>query len=240
MRFARNYRLIETMYWQDEKKESQRYVVPDDVVDISYDIRCRTLPVDHAYALRQGLRHACPWLEQEEGVGVHSIHVAESGNGWMRPENAADLLHLSRRTKLVLRIPKHRLADAGQLSGQQLDVAGHSLDVGKSSVRPLSPLTTVFARYVVVEDDGDEDAFMQSTAQLLQALHIQPKKMLCGLGRAIRTPEKLIRTRSLMLADMDREDSVKLQQQGLGLWRQLGCGLFIPHKDLHEVGQKQE
>lgn len=229
------------MYWQDEKKENQRYVVPDDVVDIFYDIRCRTLPVDHAYALQQGLRHACPWLEQEEGVGVHSIHVAESGNGWMRPENAADLLHLSRRTKLVLRIPKQRLADAGQLSGKQLDVAGHSLDVGESSVRPLSPLTTLFARYVAADDNGDdEDAFMQSAAGLLQALGIRPKKMLCGLGRTIRTPEKLIRTRSLMLADMDREDSVKLQQQGLGRWRQLGCGLFIPHKDLHEVGQKQE
>ncbi len=229
------------MYWQDEKKENQRYVVPDDVVDISYDIRCRTLPVDHAYALQQGLRHACPWLEQEESVGVHSIHVAESGNGWMRPENAADLLHLSRRTKLVLRIPKQRLADAGQLSGKQLDVAGHSLDVVESSVRPLSPLTTLFARYVAADDNGDdEDAFMQSAARLLQALGIQPRKMLCGLGRTIRTPEKLIRTRSLMLADMDREDSVKLQQQGLGPWRQLGCGLFIPHKDLHEVGQKQE
>ena len=61
------------MYWQDEKKESQRYVVPDDVIDISYDISCRTLPVDHAYALQQGLRRACPWLDQEEGVGVHSI-----------------------------------------------------------------------------------------------------------------------------------------------------------------------
>lgn len=227
------------MYWQDEKKEHPRYVIPDDVVDISYDIRCRTLPVDHAYALQQGLHRACPWLEQEATVGVHSIHVAESGNGWMRPENAADLLHLSRRTKLVLRIPKHRIADASQLSGKQLDVAGHSLEVGKSSVRPLSALTTLFARYVVA-DDGDENAFMQSAARLLQALDIQPKKMLCGLGRAIGTPEKLIRTRSLMLADMDLKDSVKLQQQGLGPWRQLGCGLFIPHKDLHEIGQRQE
>ena len=54
------------------------------------------------------------------------------------------------------------------------------------------------------------------------------------------SPDKTLPTRSLMLADMEVEDSVKLQQHGLGPWRQLGCGLFIPHKDISEVRQKQE
>ncbi|MEK7716319.1 MAG: type I-MYXAN CRISPR-associated protein Cas6/Cmx6 [Pseudomonadota bacterium] len=38
-----------------------------------------------------------------------------------------------------------------------------------------------------------------------------------------------------MLADLAVEESVKLQQQGLGTDRKLGCGLFIPHKDIKDL-----
>jgi CRISPR-associated protein Cas6 len=228
------------MYWNDDKQVEQGYVVPDDVVDIAYSIHCRALPVDHAHALHQALRRVLPWLDDEEFAGIHTIHVAESGNGWIRPEHANDLLYLSRRTKLVLRVPQHRVGDAGTLSGQSLDVAGHPLEVGQSTVRPLSRLTTIFSRYIVADDSDDENRFMQSALQQLKALEIKPKKMLCGLGKVIATPDGSLHTRSLMLADMEVEDSVKLQQHGLGPWRQLGCGLFIPHKDISEVRQKQE
>jgi len=44
-------------------------------------------------------------------------------------------------------------------------------------------------------------------------------------------------TRSLMLADLTVEEAVKLQQQGLGADRKLGCGLFIPHKGINPVKQ---
>jgi CRISPR-associated protein Cas6 len=228
------------MYWEENKQVEQRYVVPDDVVDVCYSIRCRSLPVDHAHALYQALRGALPWLDDEALAGIHTIHVAESGNGWIRPEHANDLLYLSHRTKLVLRVPRHRLKDAESLRSQSLDVAGHLLEVGDSSVRPLSSLTTLFSRYIVASDNDDENRFMQSALQQLKALGIRPKKMMCGLGKLIRTPDKTLHTRSLMLADMEVEDSVKLQQHGLGPWRQLGCGLFIPHKDISEVRQKQE
>lgn len=228
------------MYWDADKQGEQRYVVPDDVVDICYSIRCRALPVDHAHALHQALRRVLPWLDDEALAGIHTIHVAESGNGWIRPEHANDLLYLSRRTKLVLRVPQHRLKDAESLSGQSVDVGGHPLEVGQSTVRPLSSLTTIFSRYIVADDNDDENTFMQAALEQLKALGLKPKKMMCGLGKLISTPDKTIHTRSLMLADMEVEDSVKLQQHGLGPWRQLGCGLFIPHKDISEVRQKQE
>jgi CRISPR-associated protein Cas6 len=228
------------MFWEDDNKEPQRYVVPADVVDVAFAITCRCLPVDHAYALQQALRAALPWLDTETSVGVHSIHVAESGNGWMRPDNAQDLLYLSRRTKLILRLPQHRIQDAMRLTGQHLVVAGNDMTVGASSVRPLSAHGAIFARYLITDDDGDEARFLQSVMQELKTLGIRPKKMLCGMEKVIRTPERAVHTRSLMLADMDVEDSVKLQQHGLGPLRQLGCGLFLPHKDIKEVGQKQE
>ncbi len=224
------------MYWQ-ETKENERYIVPDDIVDVIYNIQCRCLPVDHAYALSQAIARALPWFAEEESAGLHTIHVGESGNGWMRPDRADALLHLSRRTRLTLRLPKHRVDDAGRLSGQTLDVAGNSLRVEKSTVKPLSSITTVFSRYIVTRDGTDESAFLQDAMSRLGEMGIRPKKVLCGMERLIATPERVIHTRSLMLADLAVEEAVKLQQQGLGTDRKLGCGLFIPHKGINPVKQ---
>ncbi len=222
------------MYWQ-EAKENERYVVPDDIVDVVYSIDCRALPVDHAYALSLAIQQALPWFAEEKHAGLHTIHVAESGNGWMRPDRADALLYLSRRTKLTLRLPKHRLDDAGKLTGRTLDVGGNRLQVEKSVVRPLSPITTVFSRYIVTREGADEDGFLRDAMALFREMGVQPKKMLCGMEHVIATPDRLIRARSLMLADLTVEESVKLQQQGLGPERKLGCGLFIPHKDIREI-----
>lgn len=222
------------MYWQ-ETKEQERYVVPDDIVDVVFSIRCRSLPVDHAYALSQAVSRALPWFAEETHAGLHAIHVAESGNGWMRPEAPDALLHPSRRTKLVLRLPKQRVEDAGQLTGQTLDLGGNALQVEQGLVKPLSAITTVFSRYIVTRDDADEAGFMREAQLRLGEIGIQPKKMLCGIGRLIAAPEGVWHTRSLMLAELTVEESIRLQQRGLGPGRKLGCGLFIPHKDIKEI-----
>jgi CRISPR-associated protein Cas6 len=226
------------MFWQESHEEVRG--VPDDVVDVVYQIDCRALPVDHAWALSQAVRTVLPWLEDEPFAGVHPIHVADSGNGWMRPTNAGDLLCLSRRTKLVLRLPRQRIEAAQALVGRQLDVAGHALRVDQSTLRPLSPITTIFSRYVVSAEGMDETAFLQNAVRELDALVVRPKKMLCGLEKVIATPDRPVHTRSLMITDLTQQESVALQQHGLGPLRHLGCGLFIPHKDIKELKQALE
>jgi CRISPR-associated protein Cas6 len=225
------------MYWQ-ETKEPEQTVVPDDVVDMAYGISCRTLPVDHAYALSEALQEALPWLGEEDQAGMHPIHVAESGNGWIRPQEADALLHLSRRTKLVLRVPKHRVGDAEALVGQTLNVAGNELSINKVNLRPLSQITTIFSRYVAADHDGGrEEVFLEAMVGQLNEMGIYPKKMLCGIAKEIATPDGPIHTRSLMIAELQTEESIHLQQEGLGPHRLLGCGLFLPHRDIKEVGK---
>ena len=225
------------MYWQ-ETSHQEPVVVPDDVVDVVYQIACRTLPVDHAWALSQAVQRLLPWIGTEPAAGVHTIHVADSGNGWMRPDHADDLLYLSRRTRLVLRVPRQRVDEAQTLVGNTLDVAGHAMKIEQATLRSLSPISTVFARYVVGEEQGeDENAFLACVLAELKALGVQPKKMLCGIEKVLVTPERPIRTRSLMIAELTPPESVTVQQRGLGPLRQLGCGLFLPHKDIKEVKQ---
>jgi CRISPR-associated protein Cas6 len=118
------------MYWNDEKEKPTGFVVPDDVVDLAFRFKCPVLPLDHAHALSSALLSVLPWLAEESHAGVHLIHGAASGNGWYRPEDpGSEILHLSRRSRMRLRVPSQRLDDARELTGKTLDVAGHAIEV---------------------------------------------------------------------------------------------------------------
>jgi CRISPR-associated protein Cas6 len=229
------------MYWSDEKQKKPEYQVPDDVVDLAFRINCPQLPLDHAHALSSELLRELPWLEEERHAGVHLIHGAASGNGWFRPEDTGnEVLHLSRRTRMRLRIPIHRLDDARELSGKTLDVEGHPLELGSTEVFLLSSLSTLFARYVITREEDDEEQFLAEAAQQMHDIGINCRKMLGGITHTMRFPEGDVFTRSLMVADLEPEQSVRLQQVGLGAGRSIGCGLFIPHKGIKAVNDAKE
>lgn len=224
------------MYWNEQADKKPEFVVPDDVVDLAFRVNCPVLPLDHAHALSSALLQALPWLAGEPHAGVHLIHGAASGNGWYRPEDVADaVLHLSKRTRLRLRLPQHRLDDARELSGKRLDIDGHPLEIGKSEVSLLSSLGTLFARYVVTEESKDEAAFLGEAAEQLQAMDIPARKLLSGITHSLDFPGGPVFTRSLMVADLEPEHSVRLQQVGIGEGRIFGCGLFLPHKGINPV-----
>ncbi|MBI3563173.1 MAG: type I-MYXAN CRISPR-associated protein Cas6/Cmx6 [Gammaproteobacteria bacterium] len=229
------------MFWNDDNADNNQFVVPDDIVDIVYKLECKALPLDHAWALSQGLAQALPWFQGEPAAGVHLIHVAESGNGWYRPvDPEKGVLYLSKRTRLTLRIPKHRLEDAQRLTGSTLDIDGNPLTVGQSSVKPLSPLTTLFSRYVLCDNPWDELQFLTQAAEQLQAMEITAKKLMAGKHTTFRMPSGPVSARSLMVADLTAQTSVRLQQQGLGAGRHFGCGLFLPQKGIKAVNAETD
>ena len=223
------------MYWEENKPAEKAHVI-DDVVDMVFSIQCKCLPVDHVHALSESIQQILPWLVDEETAGIHSIHGAASGNGWMRPEDPNELLHLSHRTKFELRVPKHRIEDARLLENKKLIVAGHSLEIKTATVRPLSTITILLCRYLATDENtDDEEQVLGSVAEQLNSLNIAPRKIMCGIENIIQIPEGSIRTRSLMLADLETEESLMLQKKGLGPHRRLGCGLFIPHKHIDDL-----
>jgi CRISPR-associated protein Cas6 len=204
-------------------------------VDAVFAIECRSLPVDHAFALSQALQAALPWFADEPQAGLHTVHGAASGAGWKRPEGEGAQLQLSRRTKLVLRIPGHRLPDAAALTGRTLDVAGSPMHVGALAPRPLLRIASLFSRGVIFEGAADEPAFVAAAIEALRALGVESSTMLCGREVTLATPQGTYRTRSLMLTVATPTQSLELQRHGLGEARKLGCGLFIPHKDVGDL-----
>ncbi len=229
------------MLWEEDKKQ-QAFVVPDDVADLSFKITCKQIALDHAQDLSAALLQALPWLEEEALAGVHLIHGATTGNGWQRPDEGGDddFIYLSRRSRMQLRLPKKRFADAEQLVGQTLEIGSYSLTVGEYQVKPLSPMGTLFSRYLLLEENETENQLIQRVANDMELMGIRLKKALCGIGHEFNLPEGRRRTMSLMVADLDPGEAVTLQQKGIGEGRKMGFGLFIPHKGIKPVGDMSE
>lgn len=226
------------MYWQDDDKQDA-VSAPEKVIDLHYKIDCKQIPTSHAWELSQALYKALPWIKEEREFGIHQIHGAASGNGWERPPDG-ELIHLSKRTRMHLRVPAHRVDDANALVGQTLDVAGYPVAVGKVVTKPIDPFSTLFARYIAISPGMTEDDFLQWVVGEMKARDIQVRKLLCGMSHEIDANGKSIETRSLMIADLDKISSVALQEVGLGAHRHLGCGIFIAHKGIKAVGETED
>ena len=223
------------MYWNEDKK-TEKYQIPDDIVDLSYIIKCKCLPLEHMHALSTSLYTALPWLKDEKLAGIHPINGAESGNGWERSNDPKELIYLSRRQKMTLRLPKEHLVSAEELVGQTINVEGYDIEIGKSSIKKLSDLPTAFCRSIMIDDRMDEDDFLQWAFEELKSLDITVRKMMAGKERVIKLPDNNERvTRSLMVAELEQAESVRLQQYGMGEGRMLGCGIFMPQKDIKAV-----
>lgn len=220
-----------TGFWNDETDDDRPPAVADDVVDLVFPVRGRTLPADHAWALAGAIGAVLPWFADAPGCGLHLVHAAASGNGWQSPEDSDDgVIYLSRRTRLALRLPRERVDDARALEGRTLDVAGHPLAVEAGSAHLLSALTTLYARHVVAADDGDEEGFLAAVTRELGDAGVTCRRMVCGRTRHFSGPAGRVLTRSLMLDHLSFADSQLLQRRGLGPGRHHGFGLFVPHK----------
>ena len=231
------------MLWQEDDKP-KAYQVPDDVIDLIFDIQCRELPVDHQNDLSQALAAHLSDMYEHDHFAMHDIHVAGSQNGWERPDpKLGQKLILSRRTKLTLRVPKEHADEVSErLRDAELDIGGCMLRIGKAKQKQLSSQGTIFSRYVVLEpgEESDENAFLQRIVDELAERGIRLRKALCGKTTEIQGPDGPVQTRSIMLANLRAEESVQLQQQGLGPLRHMGCGIFIPHKGIEAVKKVED
>ncbi len=230
------------MLWQEDN-EIDQFIVPDSVQDISFRLHCRNLPseipVDHSEALRLEIMKALPWIEQDPIAGIHTVYGAATGNGWIRPDGES-FVSLSARTRLSLRLPRARLDDAKSLEGQTLIIGEQVLEIGPSRNKLLVASTTIFCRSLAGDQTNDESRFTAEIVDQLSDHGIRAKKMLCGRQHLITTANGAIHARSVMLADLDLEDAIRIQQSGLGPHRLNGCGIFIPHKSIAAVGSSHD
>lgn len=193
--------------------------------DVQFDLVGDEIPADHGHLLHGALSAWLPWLGDDAGSGVHPIHGAPTGRN--------DNLVINRRVKLVLRVPVERLADARTLVGKRIESGAGELLIGEAKEKPLMPFAYLYSPLVDM-GTADEMGFLEAARVELEKMEIR-----CGLipgkKRKMVTPEGDVWGYSLMLHDVGQEQSLHVQEQGLGGHRAYGCGLFVPHKSIKEV-----
>lgn len=207
----------------------------EEMIDVVFRLPGGRLPVDHAYALCREISNALPWFQDEAAARLHLVHTAASGSGWMRPETSSGSeLHLSRRTKLTLRVPERRARDTMALSGRNMQIGGYSLTPGGAKLVPLVPAGTLLARHVVCDDGEDESRLLSRLEKMLLEWGLKSGALICGRAHRIVTPGSVIHTRSLVVTGLGREDALFLLRNGMGPAGKLGCGVFIPYKHIDQ------
>ena len=175
------------MYWTEGTDKENKLKIPEDVVDLTFKLDCKCLPNDHVWELSQSLQDILPWLKDEPQAGIHMIHGAESMNGWNRPEDPDALIHLSKRSKMTIRVPGLMVGKALELEGKRLDLSGNTLKIGKAAVKLLSLYEVQFSRYILTDEKSDEDDFLQKAVAELKLLDIPPRKLLSGKTQSFMT-----------------------------------------------------
>ena len=230
------------MLWQEDKKK-EPFVVPDTVADLSFKVSCKQVPLDHAQELSEAILDILPWMADEPEAGIHMIHGASTGNGWQRPDNDTNngCIYLSRRSRMQIRLPKNRHEDARVLIGKTISLGGNELTFGDFQIKMFSPLSTQFARHIILGENETEEQFVGRVADALKAeMGITLRKALCGLGDTFELDGGKVKTMSIMVADLDPEEAVALQTQGIGNDQMRGFGIFIPHKGINAVGDQSD
>ena len=188
-----------------------------EIVDIVFDLDGAAVPDNYPYLLWAELLRCLPWLKDEDNAGVHPLKGSASGENML----------LSKRTKLILRIPAERAAQVESLTGQQLDIDGNYLVVGKPRLRPLQTATTLHA--YIVESKLNEVEFLAEMKRQLLAMNIACN-LICDKHRSISDGKQNITGFGLVLHDLKLPISLKIQSVGLGASRHFGCGIFVPFK----------
>lgn len=228
------------MLWQENKK-AEPFSVPDTVADLSFKLVSKEVPLDHAQQLSDEMLKILPWIAHEPLAGIHMIHGASTGNGWNRPEDGENArIYLSKRSRMLIRMPKTRFEAMKEMTGKTIHLGGCDVTFGEYQIKPLSALSTLFCRYAIVADNETEDEFVSRVSTELTAMGINLTKALCGMGHSFNLNAGKTKTMSIMLADLDPEDAVTVQQNGIGDGRKLGFGLFLAHKGIKAVGDMSE
>ena len=179
---------------------------------------------DYPLALAQCVARILPWWPTEPNVGVHPLKgMSACGRTWL----------IGGRTHLTLRIPETRAVDCAQLAGQEIDLDG-IIKLGPPRSRSLLAHPVVYSGCVTTGDD-DEVSFVSYVRNVLDTQGISGQEIV-GKKSILISESGSVVGFSLMVAGLSLKDSIQVQQQGVGLHRSLGCGIFIPHRSINAVG----
>jgi CRISPR-associated protein Cas6 len=187
-------------------------------VDLVFPVRGGEVPLDHGYALFSALAGQLPGLHERRDVGVFTLRGQFV---------AGDLLRLAPGA-LRIRCPAESIPLFLGLTGKGLTLAGQRLTLGAPTVRALVPVPELSARLVTFKHALEEQDFLEAAYRFIEELTGSGCTLRVGRRRIVTIAGSKVVGFALDLAGLSEAASLRLQEQGLGGRRHMGCGLFLP------------
>lgn len=218
-------------------------------VDLSFQLKGTVIPADHGYSLYASLSRILPVIhnpgdadEPSGGVlrimGIHPIRGRLCGSR---------SIALTPASRLCIRLDSSNIGDMLPLSGREIQLDGHPMHIGVPEVHKLIPAASVYSRLVVIKGMMTGEDIICAAKKQLGALDVKGEPALVSIknvasveGRSVAPPERAYIRRTLKIKDkeivgfamavtgLSADESLRLQESGVGGRRNFGCGLFVP------------
>ncbi len=197
-------------------------------LDLTFSIQSQSpIPADHGYPLYGAISRTVPALHESNGLAIHPIAGQQVGDRQMA---------LMPWSQLTLRVRDGHISEVLPLAGRELTIAQTKIRVGVPQVRALIPASALRSRLVVIKikeapaaKDITPELFQAAARRQLDGQNISSEALLTlGKRRTIRIKQKEIVGYEVIVEGLTAEESLTLQETGLGGRQHMTCGIFVP------------
>jgi len=198
-------------------------------IDLNFPLSGKSLPLDNGYVVFAALSKVCPIIHELKNVSIHPI------SGFPKLPN---LLELTARSKLCIRLPLDQIPLIYSLAGKTLIIGENQYQLGFPQPLALYPFPTLYSRLVLIRRSQEPQEFLEVANRQLSQLGI--RGTLSFLTRANGQPQRRqltitnkngafkVKGFGLKVSDLNKEDSITLQNYGIGGKHKMMCGVFVP------------
>jgi len=196
-------------------------------IDLSYRLSGnQPIRSDHGYALFASVSRLLPEVHAENGIGIHPIGGRQDGDRRMM---------LMPWSTLSFRMSAEKMPALLPLAGKSLVLHDATVRVGVPEVRTLTPATALRSRLVVIKVAHTDaaalaaESFAVAARKQIEQLAISSEAILSvGKRRTMRMKQREVVGYEVIVEGLTAEESITLQEKGIGGKRHMGCGVFLP------------
>jgi len=205
-------------------------------IDVSFRIDGEKMPADHGYQTLSAISRLVPSIHSDSTCGIFPVNGVNIGNRFIL---------LNERSRLVFRLSHEKLPELLKLAGKKILISECQLRIGIPEVFALKPSSHLKSRLVTIKGFMEPEPFLEAAVRQLSEMGINGKPALAlrasqrsasaetscqYIRRTLRVKDKEIVGYAMIVESLTAEESILLQEKGIGGRRRMGCGLFLPYK----------
>ncbi len=198
--------------------------------DVAFPFKGKLLPLDNGYLIYSALSHLCPYIHDNNNIGIHPI--AGTPNRYKQ-------LKLNNQSKLKIRMPLEQIPSIYQfLADQTFKIGESQFYIGIPEYQPLISASSLYSRLVTIRRRTEPKEFLEVAQRQLDELGINGNLTLLKKKNGElqcrrmqinkRAGNSSSRGYGVEVTNLSEQDSITLQRKGIGGRRKMMCGVFVP------------